>query len=156
MQKKITKFQKSIVQKRLNSLILIAILVVIDQALKFAVTRVPPILEMSHLCNAGIAFGFKLMPQFILLLNILILSWLIYCLVKKSRTNSSFLFIFALILLTAGAVSNTADRINFGCVIDYIDLKIWPVFNLADTYISISFILLIFHLLKENKKAKKQ
>jgi signal peptidase II len=53
-------------------------------------------------------------------------------------------------LILSGAVSNIIDRLYFGCVIDFIDLKIWPVFNLADSFIVLGVILI---LLKQFKKS---
>jgi lipoprotein signal peptidase len=49
----------------------------------------------------------------------------------------------ALILIFSGGISNIIDRLQFGCVIDFIDLKFWPIFNLADIYITIGVIILI-------------
>lgn len=51
--------------------------------------------------------------------------------------NSGILFILG------GAISNIIDRTMSGCVIDIIDLKLWPVFNLADTFIVIGAIIIV-------------
>ena len=40
-----------------------------------------------------------------------------------------------MILILAGAISNIIDRLYYVCVIDFIDLRFWPVFNLADIFI---------------------
>lgn len=55
-----------------------------------------------------------------------------------SKTHS-----FPLILIMSGAFSNIIDRLCFGCVIDFINLKFWPVFNIADVYITIGAIILL-------------
>lgn len=57
-------------------------------------------------------------------------------------------------LVTAGAVSNLMDRITLGGVLDYIDLKWWPVFNVSDAYIFIGVAALILGEFK-NRRAKK-
>jgi hypothetical protein len=49
----------------------------------------------------------------------------------------------ALLLILSGAVANIIDRLIYGCIIDFIDLKIWPVFNLADVFICAGVIMLI-------------
>jgi len=55
---------------------------------------------------------------------------------------------FALIL--AGGIGNLIDRVFLGGVIDFIDLKIWPIFNLADSFITIGILWLVWLLfLKE-------
>jgi lipoprotein signal peptidase len=53
-------------------------------------------------------------------------------------------------LITSGAISNIIDRLYFGCVTDFIDLRFWPVFNLADIYITIGSTGLLFILLRKN------
>lgn len=58
----------------------------------------------------------------------------------------------AFILIFSGALSNIIDRLIFGCVIDFIDLHFWPVFNLADTMITIGGIILIIKSLKLKAK----
>lgn len=49
----------------------------------------------------------------------------------------------AFVLILSGALSNIMDRLSFGCVIDFIDLKFWPVFNLADVFITIGAIIIL-------------
>lgn len=56
-----------------------------------------------------------------------------------------------ILLILSGAISNIVDRFYFGCVIDFIDLKFWPVFNLADIYITIGSIVLLFSISKKKK-----
>ena len=51
-------------------------------------------------------------------------------------------------LILAGAIGNLIDRIRFGCVIDFLDFRIWPVFNVADSAITIGAVLLILQMLK--------
>jgi len=58
-----------------------------------------------------------------------------------------------LILILSGAIGNLIDRLHFGCVVDFIDLKVWPVFNLADAYITIGAVIIIFSFLKKPKSA---
>jgi signal peptidase II len=49
---------------------------------------------------------------------------------------------FAFVLLTAGAIGNTLDRVVRGYVVDFVHFHHWPVFNVADAYVTIGFILL--------------
>jgi signal peptidase II len=44
-------------------------------------------------------------------------------------------------------VGNLIDRLRFGFVIDFLDLRIWPVFNIADSVITIAALILTWELL---------
>lgn len=52
----------------------------------------------------------------------------------RARTGLTF---FALLLVTAGALGNYLDRIFRGYVVDFVELKHWPVFNVADIYVTL-------------------
>ena len=71
-------------------------------------------------------------------------------LVNKSKSIS---LSFAVII--AGAIGNLVDRIIRGYVVDFLDFNIanyhWPAFNLADSYISIGFIVIMINILKGKK-----
>jgi signal peptidase II len=97
-----------------------------------------------YICNPYIAFGLKI-PQvlfWIIWLGIIFL--IFYFFYKKCPAHSAFY----LILILSGAISNLIDRIWWGCVIDFINLTFWPIFNLADFFISLGAIMLIFAYLK--------
>lgn len=50
-------------------------------------------------------------------------------------------------LVLGGAVGNLIDRLRLGFVVDFIDFRVWPVFNLADSAITIGVIMLAFYFL---------
>jgi signal peptidase II len=45
-------------------------------------------------------------------------------------------------LILGGAVGNLMDRLRFGSVVDFLDFRVWPVFNLADSCITVGAALL--------------
>lgn len=92
-----------------------------------------------YICNTGIAFGLPLPQATIRLFFIFFLILLLVALRKKRAILSA-----GWVLLLSGATSNFFDRWFFGCVIDFIDLGFWPLFNLADTFIFLGFVLLFF------------
>lgn len=100
-----------------------------------------------YICNNGIAFGIKLYPIIFYIIWIVIILFLIAALYKKIFSCD-----FCTIVILSGAISNIIDRLNFGCVIDFIDLKFWPIFNLADIYITIGVMLILLSIFKNNKK----
>ncbi|MDD5491672.1 MAG: signal peptidase II, partial [bacterium] len=50
------------------------------------------------------------------------------------------------------AISNLIDRMRLGYVVDFIDFQVWPVFNIADSAISIGMVLLFIHLFFKKEK----
>lgn len=99
------------------------------------------IVTLHFVKNTGIAFGmFKGYNNFFLFLNTFILIFLFYF----KRKVKNLISYYALHLIIGGAVGNIYDRIRYGYVIDFIDLKFFPaVFNFADFFIT-SGIILIF------------
>ena len=115
-----------------------------------------PFFNLTFIVNYGFAFGFLNNPslnQIIVVLVIFsIIAYFLYLLIK---TQDQF-FRFSLILVLSGAVGNFIDRVLHGFVIDFIDIYLgsyhWPAFNLADSSITLGFILIMFNILFLNKK----
>ena len=89
--------------------------------------------------NTGAAFGFlagnNLLFIIITLILLIVLSYLFFKL-KESRLG--------LLFVIAGAFGNLIDRIFFKGVIDFIHLGFWPTFNLADVFIVVGVIFLLW------------
>jgi len=83
---------------------------------------------------------------------ILVLILVIYKLILKEKRLSLMSSLLTFILF--GAISNMVDRLMYGYVIDYLELKYFTVFNLADAMISLGVLILIFKLLKSDKYVK--
>lgn len=127
-----------------------------DQALKLVVASTHPlgvstavldgILSLTYIRNPGAAFG--LLPQVPVLVPALIaltlLSVLFY---NDARWATPPRVQGALALLAGGAVGNLIDRIRLGAVVDYIDIHIWPVFNVADLAVTTGAALLMISLI---------
>ncbi len=99
--------------------------------------------------NSGIAFSIKVPYIIILITTFIIVSFLIYNALKKMQQREYIKsFLFSLIII--GAISNLIDRLLYAGVIDFIKIWSFPIFNLADTYITIS---IIIYILLEIKSA---
>ncbi len=135
------------------------------------------IFHLTLVHNRGAAFGLLRNQTVLLIVSSLFAITLIYFNLKKSGRDKKIafgdnskrfsvvgkvpytfphhkknsLYKLSLNLILAGALGNLIDRLCFGYVIDFLDLRIWPVFNVADSAITIGAILLGWSLLKESK-----
>lgn len=106
------------------------------------------ILHLTYVTNTGSAFGlFKGLNLVFILFSIIVIAAVSYNL-KKIKPAERLLQ-FSAGLLLGGTIGNFIDRLLYGSVIDFIDFRIWPVFNAADSAISISVILLVILLWKK-------
>ena len=54
-------------------------------------------------------------------------------------------------LQLGGALGNLLDRLSHGHVIDFIDFKVWPVFNVADSSVFVGVVILAYYLLRHGE-----
>ena len=106
------------------------------------------ILHITYIGNTGVAFGlFKNSSSLFIAISItavIFILGLILGSINEGRFLSRPFFDTGLILIASGALGNLADRLRCGYVIDFIDVRIWPVFNLADSFITIGTLFLLF------------
>ena len=112
---------------------------------------VNPFLSWTYLQNTGAAFSFlagggMMQKSFLLVVSILVSIWIV---IWTQRTPSIYRQkLSGQFLLLSGAVGNLIDRVQYGFVIDFIDVHVnsfyWPVFNLADSLIFVGVAFLIF------------
>jgi signal peptidase II len=104
-------------------------------------------ISVTHVINPGAAFG--LFPDqgslFAVVAVIVVFAILIY---YRYLPAHNPLVRLSLALQLGGALGNLADRLQHGFVIDFIDFKIWPVFNLADLTIVTGVGILAYFLMQ--------
>jgi signal peptidase II len=129
--------------KKTSAIFLFAFLVAIDQLSKFIIRHSGGF----YICNSGVAFGIKIpiILIYALCLIFILLIWKFIWLRQTWRSQGNF----AIILIASGSISNLIDRFRFGCVVDFIDLHFWPIFNLADVFICLGAIILVAKLFKK-------
>lgn len=136
--------------------LLALLMVILDQASKwFVMSRfsfglsVPVIgslVRITAVRNAGGAFGlFQSWAVLLALIAVAVVA-AIAILIRRGRALPVVLGV-ALALQLGGAVGNLIDRLRFRCVVDFIDLGVWPVFNVADSAITAGILLLAYYLL---------
>ena len=115
-----------------------------------------PMINLTFVVNYGFAFGLLNNPSLNqILVSLVILAIIIYFLYLLIKTQDK-IFQLTLTLILAGALGNFIDRIYRGFVIDFIDIYIgkyhWPAFNIADSCITVGFVVLMINILFLNKK----
>lgn len=113
---------------------------------------VPVINNIFHFTlihNRGAAFGIFKNQTIFFIFMALITVVIIYRKLKTCKEKTLDISTVSLMLILGGALGNLIDRIFLGYVVDFIDLRIWPVFNIADSAITIGAILLGYRLLKK-------
>jgi signal peptidase II len=120
-----------------------------------SISVIPGFFSITHIHNAGGAFGFlanqspNLRSLVFIFVSILAIGVIFYFYLITPKTHSFLAIGFALIF--GGAVGNMIDRIRIGKVVDFFDFYVgsqhWPAFNVADSAISAGVIIFIYHLL---------
>ncbi|MBI4531029.1 MAG: signal peptidase II [Candidatus Latescibacteria bacterium] len=133
------------------------ICLILDQVSKFAVARrmvlhqsIPVIgsfFQLTYIHNPGAAFGIAIGGRLFYILFATIAIILIGVVLYRS-SNSAFSIQLSFAMILGGALGNLIDRIRLGEVIDFLDFGIglwrWPVFNVADAFVTSGIILLSF------------
>lgn len=133
------------------------ILFILDQLTKHIIRTlmqpsqsIPIIQNIFHITfvkNTGALFGILKGFSFAFIwLTIIALGFIMFYWDKFPKKFISKLF---LVFIIVGLVGNLIDRIFFGYVIDFIDIRIWPVFNIADSLVSAGVAGLIFSYVKK-------
>ena len=113
-----------------------------------------PWFSLTFVQNTGTAFGlFQGNNKALLILAFLILGVLLYG-ARGLSERGGFWGALGVALVFGGAVGNVIDRIHYGRVIDFLDFRVWPVFNLADSAITVGTISLVIGLLWKDRATK--
>ena len=144
-------------------LLLSAVLVGVDQLLKWLVTLsmqpfesnvlLPGILRITYVQNTGAAFSL-LEGSTVLLAVLTGIALMVAIFLMLSGRIEKTSYLIPVSMLIGGGIGNLLDRIVRGYVIDYIDVSFWPfdsfaIFNFADCLVVIGTILLLVFLLKD-------
>lgn len=154
------------IKKYLPGIIGIIILIFLDQITKyFAIAKlknqnpfiiIEDIFQLQYLENRGAAFGLLQGKKMIfIIMGIIILAAVIYIYVKMPVTKKYLPLRICAVMIASGAIGNMIDRIRLNYVVDffYFELIDFPVFNVADIYVTVSafglVLLLLFYYKEE-------
>jgi len=136
------------------------LLVIADQFTKFLVVlaflpgqRVVvghPFFHLTYVQNTGAAFGLlKGQQTLFILMSVFVMGYLVReFLIRPVMTARVF---WGCVLILGGAAGNVIDRLRLGYVIDFIGVGLWPLFNVADSAITIGIGLLLWHSLRRGR-----
>jgi signal peptidase II len=105
-----------------------------------------PFFTVTHVTNTGAAFGlFREFGLFFAVVAVVVVVGIIAF--YRFLPPGEVLLNVSLGLQLGGALGNLVDRLLLGSVVDFLDFKLWPVFNVADMAIVSGVAILAFHLL---------
>lgn len=139
---------------------LVIFIFLLDQLTKFLVLQnlnssesialVKNIFHLTLVYNTGLAFGvFRNQTLFFTAISIVAVVAIFLYIKRKPATF--FLRDVGFALILGGALGNLLDRLRFGYVIDFLDFRVWPVFNVADSAITVGAILLVISLFRRGQ-----
>ena len=134
------------------------IFIIVDVVIKIIVSRyitlydsivlIPNFFAITYVRNTGAAFSVLENNRILFIVIGLVAIYLVYRFLIKDKSLNK-LSIISYSMLLGGIIGNMIDRIVYGYVIDYLSFNIFgynfPVFNLADTFIVVSVILIIIN-----------
>ena len=153
-------------------LIALAVLL-LDQATKLVVIRtlrlgegIPVVrgyFDITFVLNPGAAFSFlatlseQVRNPFFIAISVTAIVLIVFYHVRFAHQHR--LASFALSLIMGGAAGNLVDRLRYGVVVDFLDVHVqqyhWPVFNVADSAISVGVSLMLLEMLLDWRDGKR-
>ena len=148
-------------------LLTIIVLVTADQFSKFLIVQnielntpikiIDNFFSITYVQNFGAGFSIlQNQTTFLLVVGLLAVGAVSYLLIKS--TNKETLNRICYLLIIGGTIGNLIDRFKLGYVVDFLDFVIFyydfPVFNIADSFITIGCFLLIISIMLESRNAK--
>ena len=118
-----------------------------------SVPVIPHIFHFTYVLNPGAAFGMFAHARWFFIVAGVALVVLAVLAYPRLRREAPMIRYGALALV-AGALGNLIDRIATGLVVDFFDLRIWPVFNIADIAICAGVFCMILAILFPNRFGK--
>lgn len=166
IEKENKKNEKEMIKKEAKSVnkkiviitvLIIALMIGLDQIIKTVVVNnfVEPVgfylIKINYALNTGMALGLNEGNNKNIVVTIIILILILnFVINQKDRIDRKTGI--SLCLITAGGISNLIDRFIYKGVVDYIDMIGFPIFNLADVYIVIGWILLVVSVISYSTK----
>lgn len=103
---------------------------------------------LTYVQNRGVAFGLAQgLSVYLSLIGLIAFAALYFVFPEIFSSRISWFYTG---MITGGAISNLFDRLYLGWVTDFIDLRFWPVFNIADSSVFIGVVIMVYTLIKSD------
>lgn len=146
--------------------IIIAFVVALDQLTKYLIranlelnSTIPlldGIFHITYIHNSGAAFSmFQNKTGFLIAMQLAVITVVLVYLIKKQK-KEHWCLLLSLSLIAAGGMGNLIDRVLNGYVVDFLDFRIWPIFNVADISVCVGCGLLILYMFFVEPKRSKE
>ena len=116
--------------------------------------------QIVNVHNTGAAFGIlkdhTLALTIVAFVGIIVILLLLFVLQSRWSFLDSLLVRSAIGLIIGGTIGNLIDRLHLGYVTDFIDFKVWPAFNIADSAVTVGVIIIAYGIIFLVKPAKHQ
>ena len=144
-----------------------AIVIIIDQIIKFVISNkmsleqeievIPKFFSLYYVKNTGAAFSILQNQRVLLIIVSLVFLYFIDRFIEREKDLNK-LSIISLGFIIGGIIGNLIDRLIQDGVIDYLSFQfgkyLFPIFNIADSFIILGIVLLIIGIIKEEKEHK--
>jgi signal peptidase II len=111
--------------------------------------------SIHHVQNTGIAFGlFPSATALVTAFTALAVAWMLYFFARSGSRHA--VLPVALGFLIGGSASNLLDRLRLGHVTDFLDVRYWPAFNLADSFIVVGVVILLTAVLGGGRRSVRE
>ncbi len=146
--------------------IIIAFVVALDQLTKYLIhanlelnSTIPlldGIFHITYIQNSGAAFSmFQNKTGFLIAMQLAVITVVLVYLIKRQK-KEHWCLLLSLSLIAAGGIGNLIDRAMNGYVVDFLDFRIWPIFNVADISVCVGCGLLVLYMFFVEPKLSKE
>ena len=112
---------------------------------------IPGFFHLTLVHNSGVAFGLFQDQSLLVFCGVLVILGGLFWVILRKQALRRGAAAGSLGLILGGALGNLIDRIRFGGVVDFLDFQVWPVFNLADSCITVGAVWLGWNILKSQR-----
>ena len=147
--------------------IIIAIIIAVDQLSKYLIQSgmelnqtiplINGVFHITYIHNYGAAFSiFQNKTGFLIAIQLVVITGVIVYLIKRRKIDH-WALLLSLSLIAAGGFGNLIDRAAKGYVVDFLDLRVWPIFNVADISVCVGCGLMVLYVfLIEPKRSRSE